>query len=460
MAGSAFDIRDFGARPDGRSDASEAISAALEALKARGGGTLRVPSGSFISGPIELSDDTELYLEKDARLLFVDDPDRYPPVRTRWEGLSCWAMHPLVFARGARRVAIRGEGTLDGNGAAWWARFRAGQASGQEEPATPSEKRLASLNGAPDAQPSGGGGRPTQFLRPPLVQFLSCRDVLVEGVTLCNSPFWTLHPVFTERLKIDHVSIVNPPDAPNTDGIDIDSCRDVSIRHSIVDVGDDCIALKSGSGPVGLAEARPTRDVLIEDCIFHHGHGGIVIGSETAGGIEDVEVKNCSFSGSDRGIRIKSRRGRGGLVRNLAFSGLVMEGVLAPMTINLYYNCGARAAEAPRLFSTLPEPVDALTPRFRDIRISDLTARGCRASAGFIVGLPESRIEGLVLKDCSISLAEEGLLPPGASEMFQGLPEIRARGLRLRNVDCALVNVRVDHCPGGALVVEEGCKIS
>ncbi|MCX7026525.1 MAG: glycoside hydrolase family 28 protein [Spirochaetes bacterium] len=456
---SAIDIQEFGARAGGLSDASAAIGAAIGKLKARGGGTLLVPAGIFLTGPIELFSGITLILEKDAKLLFVDDPERYPPVRTRWEGLSCWAMRPLVFAQDAKNVAIRGEGTLDGNGASWWAAHKAKKASGQAGPVTPSEKRLGSLNGASDDQPSGGGGRQTQFLRPPLVQFLSCEDVFIEGISMVNSPFWTLHPVFTDRLRIVDVRIVNPADAPNTDGIDVDSCVDVSISGTLVDVGDDCVALKSGSGPAGLAEARPTRGVSIKNCSFLNGHGGVVIGSETAGGVEDVEVSGCRFSGSDRGIRIKSRRGRGGLVQNLGFSGLEMEGVLAPITINLYYNCGARADEAARLFSVLPQPVDVLTPKFRNIRISGLTAKGCRASAGFVVGLPESKIEGLVLKDCSIDLADEGLLPPKFSEMYQGLPEIQERGMRLRNVECTLEEVRLGNFPGEGLVVEEGCEL-
>jgi polygalacturonase len=456
--GLLVDIREFGAMPDGLSDASQAIGAALAALKAKGGGTLRVPAGTFLTGPLELSDNLTLLLEKDARLLFVDDPERYPPVRTRWEGSSCWAMHPLVLARGAKGVAIRGEGTLDGNGAAWWSAHRAKQASGQAGAVTAAEERLGSLNGSGD-QPSGGGGRQTQFLRPPLVQFLSCEDVLVEGILLTNSPFWTLHPVFTDRMRIENVRIANPADAPNTDGIDVDSCAGVSIRNTLVDVGDDCIALKSGAGSAGVAEARPTSGVRIEGCSFLNGHGGVVIGSETAGGIEDVEVKDCRFSGSDRGIRIKSRRGRGGVVQNLSFSNLFMEGVLAPITINLYYNCGAKADEAQRLFSTAAQPFDALTPQFRNIRISNLTAKGCRASAGFVVGLPESKIRGLVLKDCSIDLADEGLLPAKASEMYQGLPEIQERGLRLRNVECSMERLRVGNCPGEGLVVEEGCEL-
>lgn len=454
-----LDIRDFGASPGGKDEASEAFAEANLELRQSGGGTLYVPTGTYLVGPIELFDDTTLYLERGSRLLFVDDPGRYPPVQTRWEGLSCWAMHPLIFARGARRVTIRGEGALDGNGWAWWEAQRAKKASGQRMPLSSAERQLGSLNGLSDGQPSGGGGRQTQFLRPPLLQFFACEDVSVEGVLLTNSPFWTLHPVFSKRLEVRGVKIVNPADAPNTDGIDLDSCEDVSIIDSLVDVGDDCIALKSGSGSVGMAEARPTRDVHIRGCRFLNGHGGVVIGSETAGGVEKVRVSDCVFLGSDRGIRIKSRRGRGGTVQDLEFRDLTMEGVLAPITINLYYNCGARPEEAERLFSTTPQPADALTPRFRDIRITGLSARGCRASAGFVAGLPEAKVEGLELEHCSIELASEGLAPVRSSEMYQGLPETEERGLRLRNVSCRLEDVKVSNCPGQGILVEEGCSI-
>ncbi|HWP69295.1 MAG TPA: glycosyl hydrolase family 28 protein, partial [Rectinemataceae bacterium] len=303
-------------------------------------------------------------------------------------------------------------------------------------------------------------GRETQFLRPPLLQFLFCIGVTIEGVTIRNSPFWTIHPIFSEKISIKDVRIENPADAPNTDGIDIDSCSDVSIVGTVVDVGDDCIALKAGSGPKGLAEGQPTRNVSIRHCTFLRGHGGVVVGSETAGGIENVDVTNCRFVGSDRGIRIKSRRGRGGTVQNLSFRNLVMEKVLAPLTINLYYNCGARAADAEALFSQAPAEVTALTPKIRNISVSNLVATECRASAGFVVGLPESKIENLSLENCSIAVATENLVPVGRSEMYQGIAETGYRGLRLKNVECSMNGVKVEHCAGEGYLAEEGCSLS
>ncbi len=455
-----FDIRTYGADPDGAGDATAAIGTAPGELRASGGGILLVPPGRFLSGPLELGDGTELRLEKGAVLRFVDDFDRYPPVRTRWEGLRCHAMHPLVFAHGARDVSIRGEGTLDGAGGAWWEAYRTKREAGQTGPLTPGELALAALNGATTRQPSGGGGRELQFLRPPLVQFLSCESVCVTGVTLVDSPFWTLHAVHSRGVRIEGVTIRNPPDAPNTDGIDIDSCADVAILDSTVDVGDDCIALKSGSGTGDAAERNPTTGVRIRGCTFLRGHGGIVVGSETAGGVDDVEVRDCRFRGTDRGVRIKSRRGRGGAIRSLRFLDLDMDGVLTPLTINFYYKCGAAESEARRLFSLLPEPVESLTPSCGDILVRGLRARGCRASAGFIVGLPESRILDLVLENCAIELAPGSEVPPAESEMYQGLPETAERGIRMRHADCRLDGVVVAGCGEKMFVVEEGCTLS
>jgi len=457
---SIYDIKDFGAKPDGATDCSAAFTLAFSKLREAGGGSLRVPKGAFLTGPLELTDNMTLLIERDATLSFVTDPERYEPVETRWEGIVCHAMHPLIFARNARNVSIVGEGSIDGNGASWWEAHRRKKAGRQTIPIAPIEKKLAALNRLDGTEPSGGGGRETQFLRPPLIQFLACDGVRIEGVTLKNSPFWTLHPVFSRRILIDKVSIENPSDAPNTDGIDIDSCSDIAIVDTLVDVGDDCIALKAGAGPQALAAQRPTRNVRISGCTFLSGHGGVVIGSETAGGIENVDVVNCRFIGSDRGIRIKSRRGRGGTVQNLSFRNLTMENVLAPLTINLYYNCGAKAGEADRLFSALAEPVSPLTPRMRNIKVSNLVAADCRASAGFIVGLPESRIENLTLENCIISMAGGNLAPVRQSEMYQGIDETEKRGLRLKNVECTLVGLRVEGCDGIGILREEGCSVN
>lgn len=451
---------EFGAIPDGKTDSSSAFLRALRHLKKEGGGTLVLSRGVYLSGPLELSDSVRLYLERDAVLRFLDDFELYTPVRTRWEGVLCHAMHPMIFARNASHITISGDGTIDGSGQAWWDAYRNKKKAGQKTPILPIERRIAELENSVEKKPSGGGGRETYFLRPPLIQFFSCNGIHVEGVTLKNSPFWTLHPVFSKNILIDHVRIENPGDAPNTDGIDIDSCTDVAIRSCKIDVGDDCIALKAGSGEIGIAEGGSTRNVVVSHCIFFSGHGGVVIGSETAGGIENVKVENCSFTGSDRGIRIKSRRGRGGIVQNLQFMNLVMDSVLSPITINLYYNCGAPASESGFLFSRERQAESALTPRIRNVSISNLVARNCRASAGFIVGLPESRIENLSLENCDIALAESDLVDVGSAEMYEGIEATSDRGIRMRHVAGTMLGVSIRNCPGNGFAMEAGSIVT
>ncbi|MDX9826373.1 MAG: glycoside hydrolase family 28 protein [Spirochaetia bacterium] len=455
-----LDIRDFGAHSGDDFDCTEAFALAVARAKASGGATLLVPPGRYRSGPIELCDNTTLHLERGAAIQFISDPERYPPIETRWEGVRCFAMQPLVLARGARNVAITGEGTLDGNGHSWWNMHRANKAAGRSGPKTAIEQRLAALNKGRGEQPSGGGGRETQFLRPPLIQFLDCDGVLLKGVRLQDSPFWTVHPVFSRHIRIEGIHIHNPADAPNTDGIDIDSCEDVEIVDSVVDVGDDCVALKAGSGAQGLAEGRATRNVRIAGCSFLSGHGGVVIGSETAGGIENLDVSNCRFTGTDRGIRLKSRRGRGGLVQNLSFRNLVIENTLAPLTVNLYYECGAKESEAVSLFSQDAQKLSPLTPCMRNILVTNLVATGCRASAGFIVGLPESPIVNLNLEHCIIKMADENLVSPSKSEMYRGIGETSARGLRIRHAEVRIQGLKVEDAPGGEILKEPGALVS
>jgi len=454
-------LDDFGALSDGSADCSQAFQAALRELDKLGGGTLQVPRGTYTTGPLELKSNTHLYLSSGAVIRFIPDPSRYPPVETRWEGLVCNAMHPLIYARDSSNISLSGQGTIDGSGLWWWKTYREKRARNQRSPELAIELELANLNGSTELQPSGGGGREMQFLRPPLIQFYRCSKILMEGITFRNSPFWTIHPVFSDNIEIRGITIINPSDAPNTDGIDIDSCSDVTILHSTIDVGDDCLALKAGSGHQGLAENKPTRNVIIQGCTFLNGHGGVVIGSETAGGVENVEVLNCQFDGTDRGIRIKSRRGRGGIVQNLDFRNLLMRETLCPLTINLYYNCGASAEERPLLFSSFPEPLSSLTPRIRNVKISNLTALDCRSSAGFIAGLPESPIENLLIENFHASLSQEKLKKVSNSEMYEGLPEIESRGVRIRNASCIIHGLQVEGTQDHEKIIEEqGSRIS
>jgi polygalacturonase len=424
-----YSLSFFGARGDGQTDNSRAFAEALEALKEGGGGTLRVERGVWCTGPLELFSRTTLHLDEGAVISFIPEPERYGPVYTRWEGVCCYAMHPCLFSGGQERIKITGTGSLDGNGRIWWDMLREKRRRKQTLPETPRERELARLNPGFKNQPGGGGGRNIQFLRPPLVQFLNCRDVRLEHITLLNSPFWTLHPVFCEDITIRGISIFNPPDAPNTDGMDIDSCKDVCIENCRVSVGDDGIALKSGAGEDGIKIGRPCCNVVVRGCTVEDGHGGIVIGSETGGGVFQVLAEDCLFRGTDRGIRIKSRRGRGGLIQDMEFRNITMENNLCPLVINMYYRCGAALSDG--LFTLDSLPVNTATPLVKNIRVSGVRASGCRASAGFIAGLPEAPVENLVLKQCEFSTDEQSGVSPGESDMFLGISGVEEKSFRL-----------------------------
>lgn len=448
-----FDIREFGASEGVGHNAGAAIAAAV-AEAALHGGEVLVPSGIWHTGPVTLASGITFRLAEGARLVFIPEESLYVPVYSRWEGVSCWCMHPCLFISGAHDVVVTGTGTLDGSGEAWWSKAGHKRVY-QFSPETPVEKTLASLNPGYAGQPGGGGGRQCQFLRPPLLQILDSSRVTVEGVTLTGSPFWTLHPVFSSELTIRNVKIKNPADAPNTDGIDIDSCENVTVTDCQVDVGDDGIALKSGSGPDGIAAGRPTRNVTVTRCTVRSAHGGIVIGSETAAGISGLVARDCLFDGTDRGIRIKTRRGRGGDITDLRFENLTMKDNLCPLAINMYYRCGA--TEGP-LFSLAPEPVDSTTPSISSVLVKDCTATGSRASAGFIVGLPERPITGLRVEDCSFGVDPESAVSTDDSEMFFGLPHEGNKGIRLRNVQGTFKKVTV-HGTDPSFIQEDGLEV-
>jgi len=427
-----YDIGLFGGKGDGIADNSAAFAAAFAAIREAGGGTLRVGGGRWVTGPLQLFSHTTLELEAGAVVAFIPEPELYRPVRTRWEGVECHAMHPCVFAAGQTGITVKGAGVLDGNGSFWWKAYREKRSRAQKTPESPIEIELAALNNGFAGQPGGGGGRETQFLRPPLVQFLDCAGIRLEGVTLRNSPFWTLHPVYCTDVTICGLTIVNPGDSANTDAIDIDSCQNVTVENCRLSVGDDGITLKSGSGEDGLRVGRPCRNIRIKGCTVGDGHGGIVIGSETAAGIFDVQAEDCTFKGTDRGIRIKTRRGRGGRIENLDFRRMVMEDNLCPVAINMFYRCGAE--DEGGLFVQDALPVKSTTPRIKNVRIRDVRATGCRASAGFIAGLPESPIENLDMSRCRFSVDEKSGASPCSSDMFRGVPATREKGIRLLNV--------------------------
>ena len=418
MNSNFFNIRDFGARGDGVTLDTSALQRAIDAVAQGGGGTVFVPAGQYVIGSIFLRDDVTLYLDAGAVLLGSENTADYPIVTARWEGVTQDIHAPLIGGTDLHHVAIIGRGRIDGRGAIWWHKHRA--------------KML-------DAS------------RPRLISFVNCTNVLIEGITLTNSPAWTINPVRCENVVVDKVSIINPPDSPNTDGINPDSCRNVHISNCHVDVGDDCVAIESGIETEVPELRTPCENITITNCTMVHGHGGVVIGSEMSGGVRHIVIANCIFVGTDRGIRLKSRRGRGGFIEDVRAMNIVMRDVLCPFTINLYYHINKRGD--PVVADKQPRPIDEGTPRVRHIHLSHITARDAKIAAGFVYGLPELPIEDVSLDDVSITMDRNA--EAGYAEMADDIPQQRAAGLFVRNVrGLRLRDVEITNQLGEAFLIE------
>ena len=437
-------LEDFGGKADGKFNNTNAFALAFAELARSNGGKLTLTKGVWVSGPIDIPSDTTLEIQEGAEISFLTDPNLYPPAFTRWEGVESYALHPLVFSSHTKNIKITGKGTINGNGEAWWNLRNSKKSSGQTEPKEVYEKVLASMNPDYKNQPGGGGGRELQFLRPSLLEVSFAENVVIEGVKIIDSPFWTVHPLYVKNLTLKDLHIENPYTAPNTDGIDVDSCEDVLIENCFVSVGDDGICIKSGSGPDGIRCNKPTVNVEIKNCTVRNAHGGIVLGSETAAGMSHIHASGCDLSGTDRGIRIKSRRGRGGDIFDIELRDMVMNDTLCPIAMNMYYKCGITDQKSP-LFSLEKQPVTSETPRIHDVKIIGCTAKNCKASAGFIVGLPEMPIDNLEIRDCNFSTDETSDRSPMESDMFYGLPEVTEKSFRIWNAPgLKLENVTIE----------------
>jgi polygalacturonase len=362
VAASTCDPSHFGAKTDGIAKDTHAIQAAIDACAASGGGTVPLHAGTWLSAPIVLRSHITLQLAAGAILLGSPDHADYPAkVEFRSPG-----MQSLVSATNATDVAITGTGTIDGNGETWWAEAR--------------KFKDAGILGS-------------AHTRPRLVVFDHCTHVRVEGVTLQNSPMWQLVPFDSDDIVIRNIRILAPPHSPNTDAIDPFSSSNIVIDHVYADVGDDDIAIKSGAinSPGG---DLPSKNIRITNVDFHHGHG-LSIGSEIAGGAQNITVDHARFTDTDNGIRIKANRDRGSDVSNIRMTDIQMTNVKTALIISAFYPSVLPPADL------TPAPVTRLTPHFHDIAITNVTAIATK-SAGAIVGLPEAPIQGVVLTDISI----------------------------------------------------------
>lgn len=420
---SLFNVRDYGASGDGERHDTSAIQSAIDACHERGGGTVLIPAGGYVIGSLTLRSHITLYLDAGATLLGSEDPADYPIVANRWEGSQQLTYSSLITGEGLSHIALAGRGTIDGGGASWWRRFRDGA---------------------------------LQYPRPRLIAFNNCSNILIEGLTFTNSPSWTINPVRCENVTITNVTVINPADSPNTDGINPDSCNHVRISNCYVSVGDDCITLKSGSEADSSGARTACQNITIANCTLARGHGGVVIGSETSGGVRNVVISNCIFTGADRGIRLKSRRGRGGVVEDVRVTNIVMTDVLCPFTMNLYYAPGAWGDK--RIADKRPQPVNAGTPRFRRIHLSHITARNVKVAAAFLYGLAEMPIEDVSLSDASISMSSEA--ESGYADMADDLEPMRRAGLFIANAHrLRLHNIEVTGQLGPALRLSDSTDV-
>ncbi len=390
-----FTITDYAAVGDGRTDCTEAFRKAISAAHEAGGGRVIVPAGTFYTGPIHLKSRVNLYISKEAVVKFSTDPNQYlPVVYTRFEGTECMNYSPLIYAHQQQDIAVTGEGTLDGQAddENWW-RWKTTQGGDVKALTNQAE------SGVPVAQRVYGA---TAKLRPNMIQPYRCRNVLLEGVTIRNSPMWHIHPVLSTNVIVRNVSVIGH--GPNNDGCNPESCTDVLIEGCSFDTGDDCIAIKSGRNADGRRVNAASENIVIRNCRMKDGHGGVVIGSEMTGGVRNVFAEDCTMDSPnlDRALRIKTNSVRGGIVENVHLRNTTIGQVAeAVVMVNFYYGEG---------------DTGSYVPTVRDIHLENVTSRKSKYGL-FIRAYERAPITGIHLKDCTFDNVEK----PNVLEGVEGL---------------------------------------
>lgn len=398
-----LNICEFGADNTGGKNSSMIINRLIDSLNNHHGGTLYFPAGNYTCGPIFLKSNITLLTDAGAVINFSDEFDDYlPMITSQWEGIRLKTFASQIYAIDAQNVSIKGEGHFEGHGKKWWdylSKVKNGEITDskwQKIFVEENKELLMNNEYIPKMK---------NFLRPPMVLFYNCKDILIEGVSFSNPPFWTLVPVYCENVIISNVTIFNPGDSPNTDGIDPCSCRNVKISNCHISVGDDCIVLKSGRDEDGRDAGKPTENVTITNCTMLNGHGGVVLGSEMSGDIRRIAISNCIFEGTDRGIRFKTMRGRGGVVEDVRVSNIVMHNIIEEgIVLNMRYQ------------NTDPEPVSERTPTFRDIHLSNISISGAKKGIT-LYGLEERNVDQISFSDIYIQ-AEIGIWGEYAQNLF------------------------------------------
>lgn len=420
-----YNVLKYGAKNDSTQLATKAIANAINAAHKAGGGTVYFPAGKYLTGPIHFKSNITIFIDAGAELHFSDNFDHYlPMVESRYEGVDVTSFSPLFYANKMNNIAIIGRGLIDGHGKKWWD-FVEGYKESQ--PRSKWQKIFDSLNKnilLPDEPKQMVRG----FLRPPFIQPINCTNIRIEGITIQNSPFWTVNPEFCDNVTVTGVTIFNPH-SPNTDGINPESCRNVHISDCHISVGDDCITIKSGKDGPGRAKGRPAENHTITNCTMLSGHGGVVIGSEMSGGVKKIVISNCIFDGTDRGIRLKTARGRGGVVEDIRVDNIVMKNIRdQAIVLDMEYA------------KSQPEPVSERTPQFRNIHISNMTAQTNEAL--FINGLIEMPVDDISFNNITFD-AKTGVVLNNATNIAFNNVNIRTQqgpALKATNVTRLTLN--------------------
>lgn len=414
-------IVQLGAVSDGFTLNTTAINRAIDQLSNKGGGVVAIPPGLWLTGPIELKSNINLYLSPSATLLFTADFNQYRLQKVSWEGVDQMRNQAPIYAIGANNIAITGKGVIDGNGDAWrmvkkekltetqWKKkiSSGGLLSDDKKTWYPT---ASSLLGSTFQNPGVVTDQKDasfylsvkDFLRPNLVVLEKCSTVLLEGVTFQNSPAWCLHPLMSRNIAVKNILVKNPWYAQNGDGIDVESCDGVLIENSVFDVGDDALCMKSGRDEAGRKRNMPTQNVTIRNCLVYAAHGGFVIGSEMSGGVKNISVSKCTFIGTDIGLRFKSARGRGGVVENIHISDIYMKDIVGEAILfDMYYMAKdpiPTAGEQRELPAIEAKPFNETTPIFKNFTIQNVQCAGAE-TAVFIRGLPEAPIQQITFSN-------------------------------------------------------------
>lgn len=401
-----FDIARYGAEGDGITDCTAAFRNAIEACSHAGGGRVVVPPGKYLTGAIHLKSNVNLYLSEGAELYFIPDPQKYlPMVYTRWEGVECMSYSAFIYAFDQENIAVTGKGILDGqsDNKHWWPWCGSpvfGGDPGRSSQMT-SRSRLFEMGekNVPVRERRFGD---KSYLRPNFIQFYRCRNVLIEGVTLRNSPMWNIHPVLCSNVTVRGIDIISH--GPNNDGCNPESCRDVLIENCYFDTGDDCIAVKSGRNNDGRHVGKPSENIIIRNCRMKDGHGGVTIGSEASGGVRNVYAENCSMDSPNlnRALRLKTNSVRGGFIENVYMRNVTIGQVSdAVLRINLFYEEGDKG----------PFP-----PSVSNIEMMNVTSRKSRYAL-YLRGYEHNPIRNVRILNCSF----ENILEPDVIENVEDL---------------------------------------